>query len=1282
MPSVSFVADTQMYIELHASSAFSFLDGASLPEAMIDRAAALGYPALALLDRDGVYGAPRFHLAAKRAGIKAIIGAELTIAGCTLDPRASEPRTANHQQRLVSLPVLIQSREGYRNVCRLVTAMKLRAAKGEGALTFGDLEGQVGGLIALVGRTAINGPRFGVGGLVDRIVGTFGGTQVYIEVQRHLLREQEWDNQVLLDLASAFHVPVIATNGVRFAEPSDRPLFDVLTCIRHKTTLDRAGRRLTCNAERYLKSPDAMTRLFADCPQALARTQELADRIDYTMADLGYRFPDYPVPRGETMGSFLRKLTQAGARERYRPYDDRARRQIARELDLIDRLDLAGYFLIVWDIVNYCRQHDILVQGRGSAANSAVCYSLGITAVDPIGMELLFERFLSEERGEWPDIDLDLPSGDRREQVIQHLYEKYGQHGAAPAGPRIGMTANVITYRGRSAAREVGKALSLEPAQVDRLAKVMNHFEFVDPQETLGRHLREVGLDAHQATVQLFSHLWQRIQNLPRHLGQHSGGMVLCQGRLDDIVPLENASMPGRVVIQWDKDDCADMGLIKVDLLGLGMMAVIQDALYLVNTGSAVRGSGFAVREDLEPEDQRPATSELSEERTATRDPRLFDHRPATSEPQPSDPRPATRDPRRFEPRPPTRGVPNTGVPNSGVPTRDPRLCEPWHLDMAHLPPNDPAVYKMLQEADTVGIFQVESRAQMATLPRLRPTCFYDIVVEVAIIRPGPIVGQMVHPYLKRRQGTEAVTYPHPSLEPILKRTLGVPLFQEQLLRMAMVAAGFSGGEAEELRRAFGFKRSEHRMAQIEGKLRAGMDRQGITGEAADEIIRAITSFALYGFPESHAASFALLVYASAYLKAHYPAAFYTAMLNNQPMGFYHPATLVKDAQRHGVRFAPIDVQESDWDCRVMPDGRVRLGLRYVNGLRQSVGRLIATATNRGSRFAGRGSHEDRGSHQDAVDHRGAPFAGRDSPMAATGTALEPGAVCAAGRCPKCGGDDPSLLEDTQEGGRFCNICAHEWGGPRSNAAGSGEPSGERTATSDPRTAEIERRYESIEDLIARTGIRRDELATLAEIGALNAFGHDRRSALWQIERAIRPSGELFEGQERTREPRTANGEPRTANGEPRTANADSPLRPMSPSERVLADYAGTSLTIGPHPLALRRMELAMRGVLRAVDLPRGKHGRRVRVAGAVITRQRPGTAKGFVFLTLEDETGIANIIVRPDLFSEQRASIVGAPYLLVEGVLQIQEGVTSVKAERVRPLVGHGPEPQSHDFR
>jgi error-prone DNA polymerase len=1199
------------YIELHVASAFSFLQGASLPETLVDRAAALGHPALALLDRDGVYGAPRFHRAAKTVGIRPIVGAELTMTQAADDrlqtsggvrPEARHrlpPGARSLQPPPWVLPVLVQSQDGYRNLCRLITRMKLRAAKGEGALALEELEGHTTGLVAFAGREVLRARRYGVGGLLDRLVGIFGRANVYVELQRHLLRDEEADNDSLVDLAGAYHVPIIATGGVRFAMPEDRPLFDVLTCIHHGVTLQTAGRRLTENAERYLRTPAQMAALFRDLPQAVAATRELADRLQYTMADLGYRFPDYPVPSGETQVSFLRRLTQVGARDRYRPYHDRARAQIARELDLIEKLDLAGYFLIVWDVVNFCRQHDILVQGRGSAANSAVCYSLGITAVDPVGMDLLFERFLSEERGEWPDIDLDLPSGDRRERAIQYVYQRYGELGAA-------MTANVITYRGRSAAREVGKALSIDAAQVDRLAKAMNHFEFIDPADTLARHLQVAGVSMAEPRMQLFGDLWGRMQDLPRHLGQHSGGMVICQGRLDSVVPLENASMPGRVVVQWDKDDCAEMGIIKVDLLGLGMMAVLQETMATINTQTA--------------------------------DGRL----------QPA----ASIGPGAGHGLPPAA----CGLQPGGA----------HMVDLAHLPADDPTVYRMLQAAETIGVFQVESRAQMAVLPRMKPDHFYDLVVQVAIIRPGPIVGQMVHPYLNRRAGREAVEYPHPSLEPILKRTLGVPLFQEQLLRMAMTAAGFTGGQAEELRRAMGFKRSEKRMRQIEVQLREGMARTGIEGDQAEAIIRSITSFALYGFPESHAASFALLAYASAYFKAHYPAAFYTALLNNQPMGFYHPATLVKDAQRRGVHFTPIDVQVSGWTCRVDADGTIRLGLMYVTGLREDVGRAIAAA----------------------------------QPPSIASRVRKPE------RCPKCGTDDGAMIEmtvldtaagdwrqttgstglsgQTQPAARslqpaaccFCNICAHDW----------------EVAVASPQ------RFSTVEDLIRRTGVRRDELAVLAEIGALNSLGYDRRGALWQIERAVRASGALFEDGERERDqapgsrlqaPGAAGPEagpgPQAAARCLQSADAGhepSPLTPMSPRERMTADYAGTSLTIGPHPMSMRRHDLAVRAVQRAIDLPHGRNGQRVRTAGMVITRQRPGTAKGFVFLTLEDETGIINVIIQPDLFTAERMTIVGAPFLFVEGILQNIDGVTSVKADRVESLPGQGVAVDSHDFR
>src|SRR5436190_19699650 len=825
-----------MFIELHAQSAFSFLEGAEPPEAYAAAAARLEMPAVALCDRDGVYGAPRFTRAALNAGVKPIVGSELTLADGS------------------RLPLLVEDREGYQNLCRLITRMKLGAAKGAAAATLDDLTPYAAGLVCLTGGA--RGPlarRVGAGdvegarGVLERLVTIFGRSNCYVEIQRHLEREQERVLQGLVALARAAEVPLVATSQPLHARPEGRLLADVFTCVREKTDLDHAGRLLTVNGERRFRSGREMTRLFHDLPDALANTGELALRLGFTLKDLGYRFPEFPLPPGETPLAHLRELVTRGVRARYGtgPLAARARSQVAHELDVIGRLDLAGYFLIVWDIVEYCHANDILVQGRGSAANSAVCYALGITAVDPVGMELLFERFLSEARGEWPDIDIDLPSGDRRESVIQYVYRRYGRLGA-------GMTANVITYRGRSAAREVGKALGLPRDMQDRLARLVSNWGYQDAADQLTKHLAEAGCDTRHPRIRHFAALWMRIQDLPRHLGQHSGGMVIAAGRLDDVVPLEPATMPGRVVVQWDKDDCAGLGIIKIDLLGLGMMSVIQDSLTLVReTGGEV--------------------------------------------------------------------------------------------DLARLPPDDPAVYRSLQEADTIGVFQVESRAQMATLPRVRPERFYDFVVQVAIIRPGPIVGDMVHPYVRRRRGREPVTYAHPSLEPILRRTLGVPLFQEQLLRMAMVTAGFTATEAEELRRAFGFKRSERLMADVETKLRAGMARQGIHGAAAEEIVHAITAFALYGFPESHASSFALLAYASAYLRVHHSAAFYAALLNNQPMGFYHAATIVKDAQRRAQRILPVDVTSSPWRCS-LEDGAVRLGLNQVKGLRERTGHAIVAA--------------------------------------------------------------------------------------------------------------------------------------------------------------------------------------------------------------------------------------------------------------------------------------------------------------------------------------------------
>jgi len=1031
-----------MFVELHAKSAFSFLEATALPEALAGRAVALEQPALALVDTDGVYGAPAFYRACTRLGITPLVGAEVSL----MDGGR--------------LPLLVEDQEGYKNLCRLLTRVKMRAAKCEGAAGWDDLEEHVGGLVCLTGGASgpvaaalAHGGHEAARAMLDRLAGLFGRFGVYAELQRDLSREQEARNEWLRAEAERLGLPLLASNAPLMIARGDRPLLDTLTCIKHGTTIDRAGRLLARNSERFLKPGREMERLFADCPSAVANTGELALRLGFTLKHLGYRFPDYPLPTGQTPIGWLRALCKEGARQRYGagPLAQKARRQIERELDLIARLDLSGYFLIVWDLVEFCRRHGILVQGRGSAANSAVCYALGITAVDPVGMELLFERFLSEERGEWPDIDLDLPSGDRREQVIQYVYERYGRLGAA-------MTANVITYRGRSAAREVGKVLGLPPALCDRLSALVSNWEYKDPGDSLLAHLREAGCDPAQPVMRHFADLWTAIQDLPRHLGQHSGGMVICQGRLDSCVPLEPATMPGRSVVQWDKDDCASMGIIKVDLLGLGMMALLEDAIGMIRR----RGG---------------------------------------------------------------------------------------HVDLAHLPPDDPTVYAMLQKADTVGVFQVESRAQMATLPRLKPKCFYDLVVQVAIIRPGPIVGDMVHPYLRRRAGREPVTVPHPNLEPILRRTLGVPLFQEQLLRMAMATAGFTGGEAEELRRAFGFKRRKQAMDEVEKKLRAGMAEQGIAGEAAEAIIRSITAFALYGFPESHAASFALLAYASTYLKAHHPAAFYAALLNNQPMGFYHPATIVGDAARHGQTIHPADVNHSDWLCAIEADGTVRLGLRYVRGLREEAGRRI---------------------------ERLRPFASAD-------------------------------------------------------------------------------------DLVRRAGLHHDELTRLAELGALGSLGLERRAALWEIELAARPAGALYEG----------------IPGPP----SPSPLPSMTAEEALVADCEGTGLTLGPHPMVFHRERLERLRVARAIELPGLKDGRAVRVAGAVVVRQRPGTAKGFVFLNLEDETGLVNVVVPPPLFHRYRLVLVQEPFLYVEGTLEHRDDVISVRAGRIQPLRSELGRLPSHDF-
>jgi error-prone DNA polymerase len=1056
------------FVELHACSAFSFLRGGSFPEQLAEVAAESEMPAIALCDRNGVYGAQRFSVAAREHGVRPIVGAELQMEGGAI------------------LPALVENRTGYKNLCELLTQAHLRNEKGKCEIKWSELPQFAEGLVALFNASLIAGGtmpvRLGPAATEEKkaraiegnrpylrkLLSIFSEQNLFVEIQRHFVRGEEQINRQLVDLARATGLPLLATNGVQYAKPYGREVLDVFTCIREHTHLDAAGKLLTQNAERHLKSDREMREIFRDLPEAIDNTTRLAERLTFSLENLGYEFPDYPVPNGHNMDSFLRTIVWFGAQQRYAAVSAKVRRQIEEELALIIKLKFPGYFLIVWDIVNFCREHNVMVQGRGSAANSAVCYCLGITPVDPVSNNLVFERFLNESRKGWPDIDLDLPSGDRRESVIQEIYRRYGKHGAA-------MTANVISYRGRSAAREIGKALNFSPSILDRFSHLFANGDFPHTME-LESQIEQSGLPKNHPRMPAFVRLYHAIYGLPRHLGQHSGGMIICQNKLSSFVPLENASMPGRVVAQWDKDDCEDLGIVKVDLLGLGMMSVMQDAL------------------------------ELCRER---------------------------------------------GRP----------------LDLAHIPKDDAQTFEIMQHADTIGVFQIESRAQMATLPRMKPKCFYDVVIQVAIIRPGPIQGDMVHPYLNRRAGREEVTYFDERLKPVLERTLGVPLFQEQMLKIAMIMADFSGDEAEELRRALSFHRSEERMNKVSVKLRAAMQRKNIAPDKIDKIIQAITSFALYGFPESHAISFAILAYASAYLKVHRAPEFFASLINNQPMGFYTPATIVKDAQRHGVKVKPVDVKKSDWRCTVLDDNTFRLGFCVVNGLRQEHGEQIER---------------------------------------------------------------------------------------------------ERNA----------RQFKSLEDFKRRVTLSKEELRTLAELGAFNSFAKHRRAAMWKAEEPLHDDLLAMQVVEGLVPSACLNSSVVD------TTTATTPLAPMTVQERVTADYRTMNLTAGPHPMKLLRDKLP--NIWRASDLKQAKHGSTIQIAGNVICRQRPGTAKGFVFVSLEDETGVSNAIVDPDLFEKYRLLITEEDFLVIEGEVQNSENTVLIKTREIKPLaqaedlVGS----ESHDFR
>ncbi len=1049
-----------MFVELAVRTHFSFLRGGSSPRALVTRATALGYDAVGVADCDGLYGIVRALEAAEEVGVRLVVGCEVAV----------------DDDAVRSMWLHVASGEGYRSLCRLLTESHARHPKGQARR---EDEGVPRNQFAGVPLDRVCAAAAGLYALVPPVAAASAarlreafGERVSVAAWRH--RDGEDDARIARAeaIARATGVPVCATGRVLFAAPEDKPVFDVLHCIREGVTLDEAGRALLPNAEAHLRSPEAMGALFADRPAWLARSREVADACRFSMRELSYRFPfelDAPARPGETADEALRRLTWAGARRRWLGgVPPAVAAQIDRELALIAKLEVAPYFLSVASIVDIARSKDILCQGRGSAANSAVCYCLGVTAVDPSRSSLLFERFLSAERREPPDIDVDFEH-ERREEVIQAIYDKYGRDRAA-------MVSEVISYRGKSALREVGKAFGLSLEQVERLSALVSWWDELDaiPAE----RVRACGFDSDDVRVGGVLAMARAIQGFPRHLSIHVGGFVLCAGELTDVAPVEPATMPRRTVIPWDKNDLDTLGFFKVDVLGLGMLTAIRKALDLVMTGESCAIDRFA-----------------------------------------------------------------------------------------RIPPEDPRVYDALCAADTVGVFQIESRAQMAMLPRLRPRRFYDLVVEVAIVRPGPIQGGMVHPYLRRRRGEEPADLPHPSLGPILDRTLGVPLFQEQVMQLAIVGAGYTGGEADQLRRDMAAWRRTGKLERHRAKLLAGFARTGIAAEMGERLFQSIQGFAEYGFPESHAASFALLVYASAWLKVHHPAAFAAALVNSQPMGFYSPGSIVKDAERHGVEVLPARVDASDWDCTLegvrasstdpflacepaSGDHALRLGLRLVKGLSEEPGRRIEQA-RRTQGFA------------------------------------------------------------------------------------------------------------SVEDLVARARLDKREIEALAHAGALVGFGLGRREAMWKV-RAPRQH-ELYAG---------------APLGDDRPE-----LAPLSRAEQLVIDLETTGVVVGDHAMKVVRPYLP-RHYRSSRDLLSEPHGASVSTAGMVICRQRPGTASGVVFVTMEDETGFVNLVLWPRTFERWRQVATTASMLVAHGKIERQGDVIYVVPDRLEPLGRMTVPGMSRDFR
>jgi error-prone DNA polymerase len=1098
------------YAELHCRSNFSFLRGASHPEELAERAAELGYEALAITDRNTLAGVVRMHQAAKAHGIPLIVGAEITPADAPVIGLCATDRAA------------------YGRLVRLITRGRLRTPKGQCEIRFQDLadlhEGLIGIIFPTPGAWRIAKDERG-NHEVERHLGQYRelfGHRLYLGAEVCRGHDDAAYLAWLEDVARRTGAPMVAANNVHYHRPERRFLQDVLTCIREHCTLETAGQRLFANAERHLKTIDEIARLFHAYPRAVARTLEIAERCTFTLDELRYEYPHELCPPGCRHHEYLAELTWRGARERFpNSLPARVRQQIEHELRLIAELSYEPYFLTVWDIVRFARSRGILCQGRGSAANSAVCYCLGITAVDPDRIDVLFERFVSRERNEPPDIDVDFEH-ERREEVFEYIYKKYGRD-------RAGIVAEVITYRPRSAVRDVGKALGLSLDRVDLLAKKLEWWGHEPIPED---RLREAGLDPSDRTIRCLTKLVEQILRFPRHLSQHVGGFVITRGPLDELVPIENGAMPGRTFIEWDKNDIDALGILKVDCLALGMLTAIRKVFDILNGGWR-----------------------HGENRTAT-----VRERPAPTDRYTTPPN-----------SPPSSLCPS--VPLSLRPS------VPLSLALHTIPPEDPSVYDMIGRADTVGVFQIESRAQMSMLPRLRPRTFYDLVIQVAIVRPGPIQGGMVHPYLRRRRGEEPVVYPTPEIENVLRKTLGVPLFQEQAMRLAVVAAGFTPGEADQLRRAMGAWRRPGLIENFRQRLIDGMRANGLPETFARRVFEQICGFGEYGFPESHAASFALLVYVSAWLKRYHPAAFAASILNSQPMGFYAPAQLVRDARQHGVEVRPVDVNFSSYDCKL---------------------------EEKGQRDGGTKGRRDGGT--EARGHKGAEGQGDDpASWGRDGPALRLGMRLVKGLSP-------------------------------ANVAGI-----ERARADGP--------FVSVSDLWRRSETSHGVLVRLAAADAFRSMRLNRRQALWQV-LAIDEELPLFAGVE--------------------TDEPEASLPALSLDEQVVHDYDAVGLSLTAHPIGLLRDELTRAGVVPAQRLPDFPSGQPVRVGGLVLVRQRPSTASGTMFVTLEDETGICNLIIHPNVYERDRRVGRSAIALIAQGRIERQGDVLHVQAHRLIDLSEH----------